>query len=298
VPVESPGWASVAGKRVRVADGIDLVVDFSRGSAPGIVCIPGLASNARLFDGLATVLCDLGYAVATLDLRGHGRSSKPDEGYDFPTLCADVLQVIGALEAEEGGSCFGRPLLAGQSFGANLALELAVRAPEAVTGAICIDGGVIELSESFATREEMVAALTPPRLGGMELDALRAALEARHPDWPRLGIEGMLANFAVAADGTVTPALSLEHHLAILDALWSEHPSALFTRAGVPVLLLPASSAVTEESPKHTQIERALAALPRGRVQWFSPADHDVHAQQPAAVAGAIDHAIKDGFFS
>ena len=42
----------------------------------------GLASNARLWDGVARRLAEAGHRVVTVDQRGHGQSSKPDDGYD------------------------------------------------------------------------------------------------------------------------------------------------------------------------------------------------------------------------
>jgi len=47
------------------------------------VLVHGLASNARLWDGVARRLAGAGHSSAAVDLRGHGRSDKPDTG------CAD-----------------------------------------------------------------------------------------------------------------------------------------------------------------------------------------------------------------
>jgi hypothetical protein len=34
------------------------------------------------------------------------------------------------------------------------------------------------------------------------------------------------------------------------------------------------------------------------RVEWFSPADHDLHAQHPVRFAQVVHSATTDGFFS
>ena len=40
-----------------------------------------------------------------------------------------------------------------------------------------------------------------------------------------------------------------------------------------------------------------MVALPRGRAVWFSPAHHDVHAQQPDAVGDLLHQAATDPTF-
>ena len=125
-------------ERIPVADGVDLAVDRwppapDAPERPTFVLIHGLASNARLWDGVAIDLAATGHPVVTIDLRGHGRSSKPDGPYDVPTVADDVAVVIDRLG-------LGRPVVAGQSWGGNVAVELAWRHPAIVRGIVCVDG--------------------------------------------------------------------------------------------------------------------------------------------------------------
>src|SRR6202034_1307918 len=78
--------------------------------------VHALASNSLLWDYTSLELARLGHRVAAVDLRGHGISDKPDHGYDFQTLTSDIVTVTDALGLL-------RPILAGQSLGANLVLE-------------------------------------------------------------------------------------------------------------------------------------------------------------------------------
>lgn len=292
--------------RIPCGGGVHLAVDrWSRphahgpAVAPGFLLVHGLASNARLYDGVAERLATSGHAVASLDLRGHGRSDKPDSGYDYDTLSADLVAVIAALGSSD--DAFARPVAVGQSFGANLVLELAARSPEFVSGVACIDGGTIDLGARFATFDEVTAALAPPKLAGASANAIRRMIASSHPDWPAQGIDATMANFEIHPDGTITPWLSFERHLEILRTMWSSSPTRLYRLISVPVLLLPADSpgspAAWSEA-KREGIEQAAAALAGARVHWFSPADHDVHAQHPAEVAAALVGAVADGFFS
>ena len=173
---------------IPVADDVDLAVDTwtpdggsvpaSDGAGrPAFVLVHGLASNARLWDGVAGRLRSSGHPVATVDLRGHGRSSKPDGPYDVPTVADDVATVLAVLG-------YDRPLVAGQSWGGNVVLELATRHPEAMRGIACIDGGWLEPSRVFPGWEACRRALAPPHLVGRPLADIEGHVRAAHPDWP------------------------------------------------------------------------------------------------------------------
>jgi pimeloyl-ACP methyl ester carboxylesterase len=292
---------------VRIAGigGIELAVDIwdhADGAAPrppGFLLVHGLASNARLYDGVAALLVEAGHAVATVDLRGHGRSDKPDDGYDYDTMCGDLSAVLAELAALRPGAGHERPVVVGQSYGANLVLELAARSAERLAGVGCIDGGTIELAGRFSSWEKVRAALAPPKIEGARWTDVRKRAFEMHPDWPATGVEGSLANFEVRADRTVAPWLTLQHHLAILHSMWESRPSQLYPRVTVPVLLMPAESpgAASEWTlAKREGIAEAVATLPKVEVHWFSPADHDVHAQHPNAVAAVLLDATRDFF--
>src|SRR6267142_2335044 len=163
-------------RRVVVAPGVALHIEQrsrDRAAAP-FVLVHGLASNVRLWDGVAEHLHAAGHTVVAIDQRGHGRSDAPEAGYDLDTAVADLLALIGALELE-------RPVLAGQSWGGNVVLELGWRRPEAVRGIACVDGGVIELAQSYPSWEECLAALPPPALDRLTLAELEARIRKSVP---------------------------------------------------------------------------------------------------------------------
>lgn len=287
---------SDARQRFKGSGGVGLHVIVHDGHAPGngitgapFLLVHGLASNARLWDGVARRLADLGHPVAALDQRGHGRSDKPDEGYDFATLTDDLVAVIDGLG-------YRRPVVVGQSWGGNVVLELAVRHDDVVRAIACIDGGVIELSRRFATWESCLATLTPPPSKGLPAAAVEAGLRQAHPDWPETGIQGAKACFEVRGDGTVAPWLSLDRHLRILRELWLHRPSERFGLVEGAVLLLPADTGNAGwVADKRADVALAQALVPDGRcrVHWMA-GDHDLHAQHPVEVADLL-HDFADG---
>jgi pimeloyl-ACP methyl ester carboxylesterase len=275
---------------VAVAEAVSLRVRRFEGDRPPFLLVHGLASNKYLWDGVAAALAAQGHAVTAVDLRGHGRSSKPDSGYDPATVANDLRDLIAALGDE-------RPVVAGQSWGGNLVLELAHRDPGLVRGIVCIDGGWIELSDRFTAWGDCCAALTPPDLIGVPADEMARMIGAAHPSWPPLGIAGALANFETRPDGTVAPWLTLDRHLRALHGLWDHHPSRLYPGVAVPVLLVPADDGSPWSASKRDEVARAERSLVRARTVWFT-ADHDVHAQHPDAVAELLVGAVDDGFFA
>ncbi|MGA9276831.1 alpha/beta fold hydrolase [Ilumatobacter sp.] len=251
----------------------------------------GLASNARLWDGVAHRLAALGHRVVTVDQRGHGRSSKPDDGYGVDNCADDLALLIDVLELE-------RPAVAGQSWGGNVVLELGHRHPASVDQVACIDGGFIDLRARFPDWDDCVEALAPPRLAGTPIETIRTWLERSAADWPEQGRAGTMANFELLTDGTAAPWLTFDRHLLVLRGLWEHTPSVVFPEVRVPTLLVAADTGdVAWSESKHRAVDEALDLLPRGRAVWFSPAHHDVHAQQPAKVAALLHDASTDPEF-
>lgn len=262
------------------------------GAAPFLL-VHGLASNARLWDGVGAALAAAGHRSIAIDLRGHGRSEKPEDGYDFATVTADLAAAIGELGLE-------RPIVAGQSWGGNVVIELAARHPELVRGVVAVDGGMIALRTIFPDWDSCREALSPPMLVGTPLVQMEAWIRSAHPHWPEGAIDGTMQNFERRPDGTIAPWLTRERHITILRALWEHVPGERYPAIRVPVLLLPAERP-EDGSPlaraRATWMDEAERLIPACRVRWFRPADHDVHAEQPDAVAAVMLGALADGFF-
>src|SRR5204862_1506909 len=71
--------------RVRVADGVFLHVRQWPGERRPFLLVHGLSSNARLCDGVAAELSAAAHAAHAVDLRSHGDSDAPPDGYDAAT---------------------------------------------------------------------------------------------------------------------------------------------------------------------------------------------------------------------
>ena len=260
-----------------------------------IVLVHGLASNAMLWEGAALALVQLGHPVIAIDLRGHGLSDKPEDGYDMSSVTEDLAGLLVAI-APRG---YGMPVVCGQSWGGNVVIELAHKYALLASGVVAVDGGFLELQNHFADWDSCAVALRPPNLIGTPAKKMRAYMKSAHPDWPQTGIDGAMENMEHLPDGTIKPWLTLERHMMVLRGLWEHKPTHLYSDLKVPVLFVPAEGpgGVFAET-KRSAIEHAVQLVPKVRVEWFSPADHDLHAQYPSRFAEVVHVATSDGFFS
>ena len=290
--VASPVTTPVV-RRIVVAPGVELHIEVRIGekSAVPFVLVHGLASNARLWDGVAELLHAAGHTVVVIDQRGHGLSDAPDAGYDLDTAVADLLSLIPTLELD-------RPVLAGQSWGGNVVLELGWRQPDAVRGIACVDGGVIELSQAFPSWEDCLAALTPPALDHLTLAELETRIRKGVPHFSDRAVAAYLACFSTRPDGTIQARLTRNRHLSILRSLWEHRPSTRWASLKTPTLLLLADSGdESRTSRKRSAEAAALAAGGAVRSVWFSPGHHDLHLESPERVAGLLMQSLREGFF-
>lgn len=260
-----------------------------------VVMVHGLASNAMLWEGAALSMLAMGHPVVAVDLRGHGQSDKPDHGYDMQSVTLDLAKLLEQL-ALRG---FVRPVVCGQSWGGNVVIELAHQYPQLVRGVVAVDGGFLELQEHFPEWDSCAAALRPPNLLGTSIKKMRGYMQSAHSDWPQTGIDGAMANMEHLPDGTVRPWLTLDRHMMVLRGLWEHKPTHLYNDINVPVLFVPAEGpgGVFAET-KRQAVQQALNMVPNSRVEWFSPADHDLHAQHPERFAQVVRNALQDGFFA
>ncbi|MGE5156322.1 MAG: alpha/beta fold hydrolase [Betaproteobacteria bacterium] len=271
-------------RSVEVAPGVHLNIRHHPGRGTPFLLVHGLSSNARLWDVVAAHLSDAGHAAYAVDLRSHGESSSPPDGYDTATAAADLASVCERLGLD-------RPVVVGQSWGGNVVVRLAARRPDLVRALALVDGGWIDMS-AFGTWAAAETALRPPDIDGRPASEIRGYLVREHVDWSLDAIEATLANLKVEPDGTVTRRLSIEQHMKIVRSMWDDPPWPDYPAITVPVLLMPAvpDPARADDTARRRQaaIERAALALVNARVRPYVGGDHDLHAQHPAEVAADL----------
>jgi pimeloyl-ACP methyl ester carboxylesterase len=283
-----PNKTSSPTDRTVPGDRISLHARDWGGDGTPVVLLHGLASNARIWDGVAQRLAGAGLRVAALDLRGHGESEQPATGYDFATVCRDLEAALLALGTE-------RPVLAGHSWGANIALQYAAERAGAVAGLVLVDGGFIGVADwPGMTREVARERLAPPRFAVPLEDWLaragRFAAGAGRGGWIR---DFLRAGVDVDDRGVARARFHFDNHMQVVDALYDQRPSALYPLVDCPVLLCPTAEDELAAA-KQDAVERALRLLPDARTTWFEDTMHDIPLQRPAELAAELARFVKE----
>ncbi|KRB77380.1 alpha/beta hydrolase [Nocardioides sp. Root190] len=151
-----------------------------------VVLVPPLLVPRSVHDQTARTLASSGLHVLVLDPLGHGRSDRPADplAYSVTTFAEQVVALLDHVGAT-------RAVIGGSSIGANIALEVAVTAPERVAG-LLLDGPVLDnaLAAQLAVLGPVMYAA---RFVPLALSALRLAsrpLPSRVlPEWVRLSRE-------------------------------------------------------------------------------------------------------------
>jgi pimeloyl-ACP methyl ester carboxylesterase len=118
---------------IRSPDGAKIFVRFG-GSGPVVVLLHGYAENS---DSWAPLAADLmkDHTVVVPDLRGIGRSSKPDGGYDKKTQAKDIQAVVTGLGYE-------RTFVVAHDIGNMVAYAYAAMYPDKVERLVVMDAPI------------------------------------------------------------------------------------------------------------------------------------------------------------
>ena len=96
-----------------------------QGEGPPVLLLHGHTLDHRVFEGLASAIEARAMRVIRPDLRGHGRSTRPPQGYHWSDHCGDVEAVLDAAGID-------RAAVVGFSLGGGIALEMALERPDRV----------------------------------------------------------------------------------------------------------------------------------------------------------------------
>lgn len=142
VPVAGESPAPIESRRVRV-DGVELYCEIA-GEGEPLLLIHGLGSCGEDW-GPQIEHFRQDYRVITFDLRGHGHSSKPHDGYSIERFAQDTAALLDALET-------GPVHVMGISLGGMVAFQLAVDAPKLVKSMTIVNSGPEVPARTFKQR--------------------------------------------------------------------------------------------------------------------------------------------------
>ena len=114
-------------------DGVKLYYDLQGSGESTLVFIHGWLMNADIWKYQVGEFASE-YQTLAIDLRGFGRSDKPDVQYTFALFADDLHWLLGELQIEN-------PILVGWSKGVSIALVYASTYLDQISGLVLVDGG-------------------------------------------------------------------------------------------------------------------------------------------------------------
>lgn len=262
---------------------------------PPIVLLHGLGGTADTWRLVAPRL-SRHHQVIAFDLRGHGESERPDDGYDLGTVEEDIVAGMAALG-------LGQVILAGHGWGARVALALAARHPALISHLVLVDCPLVEPRHwPGMTRQRFLRqAMSTGRYASRQqfLQSMRDEMAAF---WSAPVESIMLATVRALPDGSVEARLAASHQRQIREALWDDRALSYYGKVRCPALLVPAAPPPQSEHEMPEKLERAedfsaakgyMAAqvarvIHRCTVLWMPDTAHDIQLQRPQRLAAAI----------
>jgi len=188
--------------------------------------------------------------VMLYDMRGHGRSSRPERGYDLGSLCEEALAVIDSFAPEQAVQ------IVGNSFGGLLAIVLALEHPSRVHSLALVDALLPE--PGFATQMEATLSL--------QGEAADARIQSSFQSW--LGRHSQRKRSRLAES-----ARALVYETTLLQDLRrsTTYEDSDYARIQVPVLAL-----YGESSDQRQAGERLCEQLEVQQLELIEGATHSV----------------------
>lgn len=200
------------------------------------------------------------HRVIAVDLRGHGRSSAPENGYSAQDFAADLAGLLQSLQVH-------KVVAFGHSMGGVVVSALAVEHPELVAGLVCVDPAYLIADETGSAMEPFLAGLrssdpvplVQQLLGGFDGPAWEPALRT----WQLRRVAGVPDHVLRQALETMVTGLSL-----------ASNSAPYLARRACPVLTFYAD-------PARVAVESPLFSDDRSRAVGWEGAGHWLHQERP-----------------
>ncbi|MFL5778089.1 MAG: alpha/beta fold hydrolase [Chloroflexota bacterium] len=255
-------------------------LDWGGTGRPGIVLVHGLSQTAWTWTPVARRL-RASRAVVAMDLRGHGLSDAPHDGYELATLGSDAVAV------GEGSGVLAQPddrvVVAGHGFGAIVAAAAAASLGSRCAGLVLVDGGLgSPRSDGDPDVDEVLRSLDEPPEVLRSMDAFLADRRGFDPaSWDADQERAARATVVETHAGRVVPATRPHALEACVRAMVRYEATAVLPRIEAPITAVVAGPT---DALDHA-VDPGLGAI---RVVALAVPGHNLMRYRPDAVAAAI----------
>ena len=158
-------WTERAPLRRLERDGVVLAYIQAGSGKPPLVFLHGWAGDHSVF-ALQVDHFSRTHRIVAVDLRGHGRSDKPEQNYTMAGFADDIAWLCAQLGLT-------KPVVVGHCMGGTIALELAARSPGLVAALVLLDPAVFPLP---GLKEHALLPLEEALRGPAYREAIRRAI--------------------------------------------------------------------------------------------------------------------------
>jgi pimeloyl-ACP methyl ester carboxylesterase len=211
------------------------------------------------------------HRVIAVDLRGHGRSSVPADGFEPRVFANDIAALLEQLDC-------GPVVAVGHSLGGVIVSALAVEHAERVRAVVCVDPGYLigdELASSIQPLLDALAADPVPvaqaLIGRSYTDASPPELRTWH-----------LRRLAGVPEHVLCQTIAHLNELAVRSA-----SEPFLRRRSCPVLTVYANH-------ERVPIETALFSDPRSQALSWDGVGHWLHQERPEAFNAVVEGWLAD----
>jgi N-formylmaleamate deformylase len=163
-------------------DGIVFHYNYIGEGKKHVVLQHGFSDCADSWGIMPTDLSKNGYKVFMMDARGHGRSGKPDQGYNLTTLTKDMIAFTQYLKLD-------RPVIIGHSMGGSMGARALASYTDLFRAGVFIDPAFRETSQENAQK---TCDKRRNELGNLKKLSHKQIIEytrGKHPGWSDVDIE-------------------------------------------------------------------------------------------------------------
>ena len=248
--------------RVKVNE-IELAVRDYPCEGEAIVFLHFCTGNLMMWQPVVPFLQDH-YHLILVDLRGHGKSDKPESGYHIDEMAADVVGVMRHLNV-------ARAHLVGSSLGAEVALSIAANHPDMAISLVCegafnSEYGPYSAWQGSRAEFEAYVAEELQKIRGRPVNAfptIDAFLQSRQEKLEQCGawnayFEAMERyDASMTAGGEFTRALRKQNLESYMAQYFETRFEDYYPRVQCPILALPAEEEMNSE-PERAAMEKMM----------------------------------------
>lgn len=250
------------------------------GEKTPLILIHGITDDGLCWTPIAESL-SADYDVIMLDLRGHGKSDAPDDGYDFKTIAGDLAALVNKLGLE-------KPIIMGHSLGAMTTLSVAAYHPDLPSAIVLEDpppfwGTKIPSDDDLAHRAGMEAWFYDLKRK-THVDLLND-VRSENPNWQE-------AEFAPWVDSKHRFSLKIVNMIDPQETVPSDFRSKL---GGIycPTLLLTANQ-TRGSILKPEDVSDLVQLIPQTKVIHFPNAGHNIRRDQFSSYMDVVNAFLKE----